>query len=296
MRFLGLTNEVVEVEIPKTDGSQNWYAGNPRVREIIKAWYEKLDFPKEFDGAFYSALKRINISDAITVEKYDVNCDDGERNLLSYLFFAERYAATCRERGIDEKIILDTLHDLVLWCINWSVVKGRLYLGELFWLGHHLSLKLFRIGRLQFCMGKAHADIPKYNVKKGDNVIDVHIPEGESLTRENCERSISAAVEFFEKFFPEFRYTHFLCHSWLLDSELNEYLRENSGIRQFAAMFDAVDRGEPSPALLRYLFRWDTAPYNLKHCHPTSSLAACVQRDFLRGKKFYEVLGVLKNK
>lgn len=293
MRFLGRKEGRVDIDFPRTDDAQDWYAGNPRVKEVIEAWYKRLDFPKEFDGKFYSALKKIKISDAITVEKYDAMCEDGERNLLSYLFFAEEYERKCRERGIPESVILDTLHDIVLWCISWSTVKGGLYLGELAWLNRHFSMKLFRIGRLQYCMASAECDIPKYNIKKGDNVIEIHIPAGESFSRTECERSVKAAREFFGKFYPEFEYSHFTCHSWLLDRELNEYLSENSGIRQFADMFDEVDK-DVSYALIRYLFAWDTEPYNLKYRHPASSLAAAVQRDFLRGKKFYETLGVLK--
>lgn len=277
---------------PETDGAYISLPTEPSVKTVIEKWYKKLNFPSRFDDEFYRALETIPISDAISVDEYDKECNDGKRNLLSYLYMYGKAAKEADEMGIPERVILDTFADIVTYCIIWSNLKGELYLGQLPWLSRHIELRIFRLGRLQFCMAKAKDDIPKYGIKIGDNVMEIHIPTGESLTPANCEDSISRAKEFFAKYFPEFEYTVFTCHSWLLDETLKEFLHDDSGIIRFGNMFDKVAEDESS-ALLRYLFTWDTTELNLKYQVPRSSLAKAVQKEMANGKKFHETLGVI---
>ena len=293
LRFLGKERATVQIEAPETDNAHVWTAENPAVYQIIEKWYRKLGFPACYDEEFYEALHRIKISDAITVDTYDKRCKDGKRNLLSFLFMCEQVEQDYKKRGISQEILIDTLSDIVTWCINWSNVKGELYLGELEWLTRHMEGRLFRLGRLQFCMDKAAEEIPEYGVRKGDGVVEIHIPEGKRLTMEECRTSIDSARAFFDKYFPQFAYTIFTCHSWLLDDTLKEYLPAESAIVRFGDMFDKI-KADQGWSIIRYLFAWNTTPLNLKYRHPTSSLAEKVQRDVLGGKKFYDVLGVIK--
>ena len=113
--------------------------------------------------------------------------------------------------------LLDTLQDIVTWTNVWSDMKGTLYLGELSWLSRHLQGKLFKLGRLQFCMAAAEEDIPAYGITKGENVMEIHIPRGGKLDLQEVQESIEQAKVFFAKYFPEFSYRCFTCHSWLLD-------------------------------------------------------------------------------
>jgi len=292
MRFLGKGDSVEHVK-PVTDDPGEWTAVNEEVSVIIKKWYQKLDFPKIYDTEFYHALSEIKISDAISIEKYDVSSKDGKRNLLSMLFTCENLAEKYRERGIGEDILCTTLSDLVVWNNVWSNIKGELYLGELEWLKRHLEMRLFRLGRLQFCMGQAECDIPCRDVKAGDNVLEIHIPEGEPLSKEACLQSIEAAKKFFKEYFPEFDYKCFTCHSWLLDASLEKFLKPESNVLQFGRMFDVVHI-EKSDAILRYVFRWDTTRYSLKFAVPYNNFTEAVKRFAMRGGEFYEVLGVLR--
>ena len=123
---------------------------------IIQKWYERLDFLKKYDEAFYAALNTVEVLPTACVEEYDKNSEDGIKNLLHYLYFCEETERRFLSRGIPEDILLDTLSDLVIWTNIWSEIKGELYLGELGWLAIHLSANLFKLGRLQF----AFADCP----------------------------------------------------------------------------------------------------------------------------------------
>lgn len=269
----------------KNDASKN--------TETIKKWYVNLGFPKAYDIEFKKALSEITVPGDLTIENYDLNSTDGKRNLLAFLFFAERLESEYRAAGIPEKVLMDTLRDLVIWTDTWSQVKGELYLGELKWLKYHLTKRLFRIGRLQFAFGKAMRDVEKFAVKKGDAVLEVHIPADGPMCIEDCKKSISEAKDFFAKYYPDYKYEYFSCHSWLLDGALKQYLKEGSNILEFRKLFDVVEDDE-SYALLRYIFRWDTDIDNLKDAECTSSFSERIKKAALSGAKFHESYGFFK--
>ena len=262
-------------------------------KEIIEKWYKALSFPTDYDKEFYSALNNYNISDSIIIENYNKEEKNGKRNLLSYLFMCENLKEKYKERKISEDILYDTLKDIVIWTNIWSDIKGEIFLGELDWLSRHLSMKLFKLGRLQFCMGKAEYDIRKNGIKKGENIIEIHIPEGEPLDIEECKKSVAQAEEFFERFFPEFEYKGFTCHSWLLDKSLKELLGENSNIIKFQNMFEIVFE-EKSDAILKYVFKWDTKRRNVADYTAKTSFSKAVKEAVLSGHEFYESYGILK--
>lgn len=293
MRFLGKTDEKIVHTSPETDDSHQWTPVNPNVAGMIRKWYSAIGISNEFDNDFEKALSEIKVSDSICIETYK-HGKDGKRDFISYLYMCEELKKKYTEKGIPEEILIDTLKDITVWTYTWSDIKGSLFLGECEWLKRHLSMKLFKIGRLQFCMAKAECDIPSKNVSKGDDIIEIHISATGPLKKCKCEESISRAREFFKKYFPEYDYKCFTCHSWLLDESLDELLNENSNIVKFRKMFDIVTK-EESNAILRYVFNWNTTLRKLVKENPTSSFAAKVKERALSGGKFYETLGVLRD-
>ena len=291
MRFLGIEESVVEIEPPVPDDNHPWSAVNPEVEQIIESWYKKLNFPKEYDKEFYKALREIKISDAIDIETYE-DTGDGKRNLLSYLYFCHKLEKKYAEKGIPEQILLDTAQDIVVWTNTWSDVKGELYLGETGWLKLHMSGGLFRLGRLQFCLETAGHDIPEKGIVAGEPTIGMHIPAIGAMKPEACEESLRRAREFFPKYFPEVDFRFFTCHSWLLDSKLEELLPYESNILSFQRLFDRISEDD-SYALLRYIFRWNTSLLNLKDAVCYSSLSEKVKRAALKGEQFHSSLGVI---
>lgn len=293
LRFLGRGAEAAERLTPTCDGVVTWSPCTPDTERVIRKWYGRLGFSGKYDVDFEAALREIPISDAITPAEYDTACPDGARNFLSFLYMCEGLAENYRARGIPEDVLLATLSDLPIWADTWSGLRGGLYLGELSWLSRHFEMRLFRLGRLQFCMAGAEEDIPAYGIKKGDSVLEVHIPAGERLTATAARESIAQARAFFAKHFPDYAYRAMTCHSWMLDETLGQYLPPESNILAFAAMFDTL-HSTPSDAILRYLFRWDTTRTGLRHLLPPSSFAKRVKEAALGGAVFYETLGLLK--
>ena len=207
---------------------------------IIEKWYKLLGFPAEYDAQFYEALDAIDIPADTTLESYDMKSQDGKRNLLTFLYLCEGLQQKANGLGIPEEVLIETLKDIVIWTENYTEMKGTLFLGELEWLKLHMQFEMFRLGRLQFRMAKAYRDIPEAGIRKGDNVMEIHIPRGSKLDIGECERSIAWAKEFFARYFPEFAYTCFTCNSWLLDDTLKEENRQNKkdAVADFVAMYE----------------------------------------------------------
>lgn len=293
LRFLGKTDVNIQHISPEIDDSHAWSPVNPKVAEIIEKWYNKLNFPKEFDNEFKRALSETKISDAVSIENYDTSETDGKRNLLSFLFMCENLQARYEEKGIPSEIFFDTVENIVEWTETWSKVKNELYLGECEWLKHHFSMKLFKLGRLHFYMTESKCDVPQMGISKGDNVVEVHIPSAGSFTKSECEKSINMARDFFAKYFPEYDYKYFTCHSWLLDDTLKGILKPTSNILDFQSLFTPVNADE-SDAILRYVFEWNMTRRKLAKATASSSLAEKVKERMLSGGKFYDVLGVFE--
>jgi len=74
-------------------------------------------------------------------------------------------------------------------------------------------------------------------LESGMNVLDMHIPEGPSLTQSACTESMRAACRFFDHYFSDRPIETFYCGSWLLDAEMQSFLPPLSGIVQFQKLF-----------------------------------------------------------
>ena len=138
-----------------------------------------------------------------------------------------------------------------------------------------------------------HLHLPEKDLKKDTPVMEIHIPATGPLIRKECEESIKQAREFFARYFPDFGYPYFYCHSWLLDTELIKYLPVDSNILQFQKMFEIVTE-EESDDILKFVFTWDTTRDNLKDKECTSGLARKVKEDALNNSVFYVGQGVIK--
>ncbi len=178
----------------------------------------------------------------------------------------DAYAA----RGIPECILADTLRDLPIWIDTLADrTAGRIRgFMEIAWLRESLSLRIFRIGRLEFQPGKMSADIAFLRRKAdgalrlveaaartpeafpeaewedvclpGDPVINIHIPAGSKLDPALCRQGMDAAAGFFAKYFPDLPVGHakaFRCGTWLLYEDFPKILPPESNIVAFRGLF-----------------------------------------------------------
>ena len=144
----------------------------------------------------------------------------------------ERY----REKGIGDDIFRDTFSDISLWCEECGEKCGEYGLQEYRWLWRHIEMTIFRLGRLQFEKMDSEWEF-RYKgrqIRKGDEVISIHIPKGERLKKEDCIHSFEQGRNFWGKDYP------YICHSWLLFPGLKEVLGPDSNILQFQQLFEIL--------------------------------------------------------
>lgn len=177
---------------------------------------------------------------------------------LVYAFLPEIWHKY-NEKGINEKIFFDTMDDIKIWINDYYEKTGKYGLDELNWIMNHMNMKIFKLGRLQFQLF-AYCFSSEYRkngteIHFGDKVLNIHIPRGEKLDIVQCKNSVIKAVDFFNKYYPEYSGNNFICISWLLYPGNINYMDENSNIIQFTKMFDIIDISNTPAPTFRWLFK-----------------------------------------
>lgn len=67
----------------------------------------------------------------------------------------------------------------------------------------------------------------------GDPVLHIHIPGGEPMDYDQCGEAFRRALEFFPRHFPDYRFTAFMCGSWLLNTALQDLAPPTSNMVRF---------------------------------------------------------------
>ncbi|GLX71146.1 acyltransferase domain-containing protein [Paenibacillus glycanilyticus] len=183
-----------------------------------------------------------------------VTGEAGYRQKLLYLFarFAVDAYEEYRMRGIDDRVYFDTFSDIRIWSEVCFRDYGEYGIEEYNWLQEHVSLRLFRLGRMQFqpmAFDGESLKVGNYLVEKHQLVLNVHIPEGEPLTPQEVIRSISMARHFFRGI-PSV----YVCHSWLLYPGLSQVLKADSNIMKFQQLFHIYESDEQSREAERRIF------------------------------------------
>ena len=161
--------------------------------------------------------------------------------LAATRFSRRRY----EELGIGGEVFDATMSDIGIWSRNCRVRDGEIGLVNYPWISHHLTLRLFKIGRLQYQFFRLYCPLSALPalrrsgvaVKLGDRILNVHVPQGEKLTPIECEKSFDSARAFFDKYFPAYGAKCFFIDSWLLGPVNKMLLPKDANINVFADMF-----------------------------------------------------------
>ncbi|OGS19876.1 MAG: hypothetical protein A2252_12240 [Elusimicrobia bacterium RIFOXYA2_FULL_39_19] len=87
-------------------------------------------------------------------------------------------------------------------------------------------------------------------LQRDDLCYSVHIPATGPMDHAQCGESFRQAIEFFPKYFPEYKSKAFICDSWLFDPQLEEYLPAESNVIKFLKEFYNV----PMPDAVNTVF------------------------------------------
>ena len=195
-----------------------------------------------------------------------------------------------RERGIPHEITVACLKDVNLWIDNYRKTYGTVGLKEYDWERYHWRAEIFRIGRLQFRPLKARATTPS-----GIDELEVHVPQGEPLTPEACEKSFAMAKEFFAKYYPELSFDYFVCSSWLLSPQIPEIMPEDSNLTRFCRLWTIhTVKDKPSTAVLSRVFGFTKTYDDLPNLPEDTSMQRRTKAFLMNGGVFYDAAGYRK--
>ncbi|MBE6895784.1 MAG: hypothetical protein E7477_01680 [Ruminococcaceae bacterium] len=172
------------------------------------------------------------------------NKTNGISVLTAILMLAEDAKEKYNKMNIPEEIFNDTMADISIWAENYRRKTGYCGIEELGWIMNHLNLDLFAIGRLQFRPSSFYFNnnIQKlfdFDIKEGEGILEIHIPQGKPLYDEECDMSIKSAPIFFKNYF-DYDFNYFTCHSWLLSPVLKDILPKESNIIKFQNRFTLI--------------------------------------------------------
>lgn len=167
---------------------------------------------------------------------------------LSKAWFAAAYFGAdaamehYRGQGFPQEVLFDTMTDITAWLRNTKRNYGVIGLAR--GRGWEVSLyhgNVIRRGRLECnttCIYDWDLTDQSGNIllKKGDPVINLHIPEDGPMDMESCGKSMKLMSEFFASCKPDYDWKGFHCISWLLDPLLLPMLQEGSNILKFSRL------------------------------------------------------------
>lgn len=145
---------------------------------------------------------------------------------------------------ISDEIFFDTFYDLRIWITDHFDRTGEVGIYELNWMHLHYNMQIFKIGRLQFQLGKYLYPL-SYRGANGkarflQKCLCLHIPRGENLLLDSAKDSIKNAREFFTIHFPDYNKCVMTCCSWLLSKNNANFMAKDCNILQFASLFEVV--------------------------------------------------------
>ncbi len=270
------------------------------VKELAKKWYYRLPFPKEYEEEFLEIIKKEKELEHLKIDAYET-IKDGLNNqtiLLYCLYFFEELSEWYEQEGLSVDMMIKGVKDLTI-CV-YRCVDGTKKVGlepdMMAWMLRLLRKKLFRFERYQFEMSEAMEDVEKLGIKKGEPVVNIHIPAEGRLDTDRLLFEMKEAIAFLKKHFPTFEFTYFSCYSWVLDETLKEFLSEQANILAFQRLFEIV-KHDKSEDVFKFMFRFRMqSREELKNFHPETGFAKKIKTAGLEGREFYEGWGLFSKK
>lgn len=186
------------------------------------------------------------------------------------------------ENNISNKIFSDTLFDVGRVMDECKGRNGSFVIEPpIFeWLCKHFRAQLFHIGRLQYEVIQFKED--NEFLKKGDYVINIHIPAGGRMPYEEVCDSYRQAAVFFEKLMPDYPIKYFICETWMLSPQLRDILDGSSNLIQFLNDYELYGTSEDEGFYDSIFIK---KPKDLNSLSEKTSLQRAIKEHLLSGKK-----------
>lgn len=206
--------------------------------------------------------------------------EDGAKILSVMLDAATMSAKEYAKRGISKEIFFDTMGAFSRFVRERRAGYGDWAFDRWWWTGRQLSLKLFRLGALEYEL-----------CEEGGREVSLHIPSGCDLSEEAVDASLCAAEAFLTAHFPAYLGAPFVCTSWLLSPALGPLLPQGSRIAAFRSRFQ-IEAVYGDESYKGFLFgNSSLAPEDFPE---RTSLQRAVKAVVLRGENVGSARGILK--
>ena len=128
-------------------------------------------------------------------------------------------------------------------------------------------------------------------LRKGDNVLSVHITNSEPFNIELVRKSFEEADEFFPRYYGDMNIKAYYLHSWLAEKRLRDIIGRDTNITLFADMFEGIPTRSGQYGAYMYLFACseDTPTDELPE---RSSMQRAVKKYMQEGNYFYDKAGI----
>lgn len=149
------------------------------------------------------------------------------------------------QKGMPDGCFYGFLNDIkIKWgeCVTIHKMDG-VFVAE--WFNRFVDGTRHTFGRLQFEPIFLGSDYEGNGiaVSEGDLAINIHIPGGSKLLKQDCIDSFLKAAEFYAPLFEDGKVI-FHCNSWLLYPGHKEFLPETSALLMFADFFNIVETND----------------------------------------------------
>ncbi len=237
--------------------------------QSIQHYLEELKIPEQRKSARISLMAELGE-------------DPGHIKILSCMLKAASDAYDFyQEKGISDKIYIDTMKCFTRFINETYAMTGTYAFDREWWTARQIGCLLFRIGELE------------YEIEKISEIYDIsiHIPSDADFSDECCDASFKAAEEFFAQYYPEYADCEYVCHSWLLAPELNELLKPTSNILAFQKRFDITVNGVSDLEYIQWVFKTNST--NISSLKENTSLQKALKNHLMNGKYLSDASGVL---
>ena len=254
----------------------------------ITALCQELDMPHEISAEAASVdISQISrhidtlISPEINDEVYKtIAADIGEdprgiRTLALHLTAALKSRELYDQRGINNAIFIDTMKCFSRFVREYTAQYDHYGFNTGFWSWRQLSLKLFRLGVLEF----------ETTEREGKKVLSVHIPSDAVMTKEALACSYKWAAEFFNNY----EYEYIYCDTWLLSPALKDMLPEGSRILNFMADYEILSTAPDAKDFMTRVYVKEYPDY--ASLPENTSLQRAVKKHLLAGGKVGNAFG-----
>ena len=259
-----------------------------------------LEFPAEASGFFEEMFEKTGNSPSLTakldaLEKLyfeSFNSEELEAKLSEFsnesgyhkysvdlflaLYSCIRLKDMYAQKGYSTEFFAHTMKDLtykLIECKKLHDIWGSFVFP---WFAGFYKMDRFCLGRLQYepkVFEFEYGDIKK----KGDTVINIHIPSAGPLLPEDVQESLRLAYDFFGPNYGD--KLVFMCHSWLLYPPTAAFYPDGSNMKAFYDVFEIIHESEePNDYDLWRVFYVDTKDYK------------SLPRETTLQKKFYDHL------